>query len=82
MKRQTSNRKSPISSPARGGDPNLSPKRVNDSQVRLSLPMNPDLANALGNVHGGQIIRTFACHFERSEKSRFAQRDFSQNRSK
>jgi len=27
-------------------------------------------------------IRTFACHFERSEKSRFAQRDFSQNRSK
>ncbi len=28
------------------------------------------------------IFRTFACHFERSEKSRFAQRDFSQNRSK
>jgi len=30
----------------------------------------------------GYNHRTFACHFERSEKSRFAQRDFSQNRSK
>lgn len=47
---------SPISN-ARGGDPALTPKRVTDSQVRLSLVMNPDLANALGNVHGGQIMK-------------------------
>lgn len=40
-----------------GGDPRLTPKRVSDSQVRLSLPMNPDLANALGNVHGGEIMK-------------------------
>jgi len=41
----------------RGGDPTLPPKRVSDSQVRLALPMNPDLANALGNVHGGEIMK-------------------------
>src|SRR4029078_7615954 len=41
----------------RGGDPSLPAKRVSDSQVRLSLPMNPDLANALGNVHGGEIMK-------------------------
>lgn len=41
----------------RGGDPSLAAKRVADSQVRLSLPMNPDLANALGNVHGGEIMK-------------------------
>lgn len=41
----------------RGGDPSLTPKRVSDSQVRLSLPMNPELANALGNVHGGEIMK-------------------------
>lgn len=45
------------SSETRGGDPSLAPKRVGDSQVRLSLPMNPDLANALGNVHGGMIMK-------------------------
>ena len=39
------------------GDPTLPPKRVADSQVRLSLPMNPDMANALGNVHGGMIMK-------------------------
>ncbi len=33
-------------------------------------------------AESGITFRTFACHFERSEKSRFAQRDFSQNRSK
>lgn len=48
---------SPASSDIRGGDPTFTPKRVSDSQVRLSLPMNPDLANALGNVHGGQIMK-------------------------
>lgn len=63
MKRQTPKRKSPIAnrqspvSHARGGDPALQPKRVADSQVRLSLPMNPDMANALGNVHGGMIMK-------------------------
>lgn len=68
MKRPTPKRKSPAnrhpspvirpSSPdARGGDPALPPKRVGDSQVRLSLPMNPDMANALGNVHGGMIMK-------------------------
>lgn len=41
----------------RGGDPTLPPKPVADSQVRLSLPMNPDMANALGNVHGGMIMK-------------------------
>lgn len=41
----------------RGGDPNLAPRRVSDSQLRLSLPMNPDMANALGNVHGGMIMK-------------------------
>lgn len=51
MKRQSSK------SAARGGDPSLTAKRVGDSQVRLSLVMNPDLANALGNVHGGQIMK-------------------------
>jgi len=44
------------SSNVRGGDPTLAPRRVADSQVRLSLPMNPDMANALGNVHGGEIV--------------------------
>ncbi len=62
-KSKIKNRKSKISSPQspisniRGGDPLLTPKRVSDSQVRLSLVMNPDLANALGNVHGGQIMK-------------------------
>jgi uncharacterized protein (TIGR00369 family) len=40
-----------------GGDVSLPPKRVAASQVRLSLPMNPDMANALGNVHGGIIMK-------------------------
>ena len=62
MKRQTSNKKTSSvvrrpPSDARGGDSALTPKRVSDSQVRLSLVMNPDLANALGNVHGGQIMK-------------------------
>ncbi len=41
----------------RGGDKTLAPKRVGDSQMRLSLVMNPDLANPLGNVHGGEIMK-------------------------
>lgn len=68
MKRPTSKPKSPraalnpthAQSPVlkiRGGDPSFPPKRVSDSQVRLSLPMNPDLTNALGNVHGGEIMK-------------------------
>jgi uncharacterized protein (TIGR00369 family) len=54
--KKVSNLRSPISN-VRGGDSALTPKRVSDSQVRLSLVMNPDLANALGNVHGGQIMK-------------------------
>jgi uncharacterized protein (TIGR00369 family) len=62
VKKKVSSRSSSVirhsSSPdARGGDPALQPKRVSDSQVRLSLPMNPDMANALGNVHGGIIMK-------------------------
>lgn len=60
VKRKTSLRSSSVvrpSSDIRGGDSALTPKRVSDSQVRLSLPMNPDLANALGNVHGGEIMK-------------------------
>lgn len=56
QKSKTSNRQSHISH-ARGGDPSLAPKRISDSQVRLALPMNPDMANALGNVHGGMIMK-------------------------
>lgn len=41
----------------RGGDPNLPAKRAEDSQLRLSLVMNPILANPLGNVHGGEIMK-------------------------
>jgi len=53
-----SNLRAPVSPPdIRGGDPSLMPKSVSDSQVRLSLPMNPELANALGNVHGGEIMK-------------------------
>jgi len=42
---------------ARGGDPTLPPRPVADSQVRLSAAMNPDQANALGDVHGGIIMK-------------------------
>lgn len=41
----------------RGGDQLLLPKRVSDSQVRLGVVMNPESANALGNVHGGVIMK-------------------------
>lgn len=40
-----------------GGNPGLPAKRVSDSQLRLSLPMNPDMANAVGNIHGGIIMK-------------------------
>lgn len=32
-------------------------KRVGDSRVVLSMMMNPEHANALGNVHGGVIMK-------------------------
>ncbi len=32
-------------------------KRVEDSRVVLSMMMNPEHANALGNVHGGVIMK-------------------------
>lgn len=55
--RPNSKKKSPRAGHVRGGDSALPPKRVSDSQVRLALPMNPDLTNALGNVHGGEIMK-------------------------
>lgn len=61
MKSKTSSKKraavQAASSKIVGGDPGLQPKRVSDSQVRLALPMNPDMANSLGNVHGGMIMK-------------------------
>lgn len=47
----------PSSQDIRGGDPLLLPKRVSDTQVRLGVVMNPESANALGNVHGGVIMK-------------------------
>lgn len=41
----------------RGGDSNLAPKRVTDSQMRLAVLMNPEQANSLGDVHGGEIMK-------------------------
>ncbi len=41
----------------RGGDPALQPKRVHDSELTLAVAMNPADANALGDVHGGQIMK-------------------------
>lgn len=35
----------------------LEPKRVSDSRVMLSMLMNPEHANPLGNVHGGVIMK-------------------------
>ena len=35
----------------------LAPKRVAESRVVLSTMMNPAHANALGNVHGGEIMK-------------------------
>ncbi len=54
---KTAVRGSTLRARALGGDPALSPKHASESQVRLSLPMNPDMANALGNVHGGIIMK-------------------------
>lgn len=36
---------------------NLTPKCVAESRVMLSTLMNPEHANALGNVHGGVIMK-------------------------
>jgi uncharacterized protein (TIGR00369 family) len=33
------------------------PKRVDESRVVLSMLMNPEHANALGNVHGGVVMK-------------------------
>ncbi len=41
----------------RGGDPDLQPKRVHDSELTLAVAMNPADANALGDVHGGHIMK-------------------------
>ncbi len=41
----------------RGGDPSLPPKRAHDSEVTLAVGMNPADANALGDVHGGHIMK-------------------------
>ncbi len=41
----------------RGGDSNLMPKRISDSQQRLAVMMNPEQANSLGDVHGGEIMK-------------------------
>jgi len=41
----------------RGGDETLTARHVADSQVRLSVGMNPQDANALGDVHGGIIMK-------------------------
>ena len=38
-------------------EPQLTPKRVADSRVVLSMMMNPAHDNALGNVHGGEIMK-------------------------
>ncbi len=38
-------------------DVELTPKCVSESRVVLSMMMNPEHANALGNVHGGVIMR-------------------------
>jgi len=35
----------------------LAPKRVAESRVVLNTMMNPSHANALGNVHGGEIMK-------------------------
>ncbi len=35
----------------------LAPKCVSESRVSLSMLMNPEHANALGNVHGGVIMK-------------------------
>lgn len=48
---------SPIAPSIRGGDPTLAPKRVTDSQMRLAVLMNPEQANSLGDVHGGEIMK-------------------------
>src|SRR5919202_2464203 len=42
---------------ARGGDPELEPKRVKDSELALAVAMNPADANPLGDVHGGVIMK-------------------------
>ncbi len=37
--------------------PRMEPRRVRDSQVLMSLQMNPADANPSGNVHGGTIMK-------------------------
>ncbi len=59
------------------GSTNL--KRNDDSKWLIGVRHDAEFALMLEPKY---YYRTFACHFERSEKSRFAQRDFSQNRSK
>ncbi len=39
------------------GDIGLTPKRISESRVVMSMIMNPEHANAMGNVHGGVIMK-------------------------
>src|ERR671935_595601 len=41
----------------RGGEPNLPPQRVSESQTTLAVAMNPADANPLGDIHGGVIMK-------------------------
>lgn len=40
-----------------GGDPDLDPKPVSASRVRMSLLAAPETRNIFGSVHGGWILR-------------------------
>jgi uncharacterized protein (TIGR00369 family) len=42
---------------ALGGDPALPPRRVSQSQARLSIAMGADQVNPMGVVHGGMIMK-------------------------
>lgn len=55
--RPTLKRRTQITPDTRGGDVNLTPRRVSDSQMRLAVMMNPEMANSLGDVHGGEIMK-------------------------
>lgn len=35
----------------------LTPKRISESRVVMSMVMNPEHANAMGNVHGGVVMK-------------------------
>lgn len=39
------------------GSQELTPKRISESRVVMSMVMNPEHANAMGNVHGGVVMK-------------------------